>query len=59
MCFFNLAEQAYLEQNVCFSTLKTLKGRLYSFQKLTQLSQGDKVVDTPASNLDGFNWTDS
>jgi hypothetical protein len=26
----------------------------FSLQKLTQLSQGYKVVDGPASNIDGF-----
>jgi hypothetical protein len=54
MCFFNSAEQAYLEQNVCFSPLKTLIGRQYSFVKVTQFSQGNNVLAGPASNLDGF-----
>jgi hypothetical protein len=30
--------------------MKTLSGRQYSFQQVTQFSQGDKVQDTPASN---------
>jgi hypothetical protein len=29
-------------------------GRKYSFQKLNQISQGNKVRDAAASNLDGF-----
>jgi hypothetical protein len=54
MCFFNTAEQAYLEQIECFPPLKTLLGRQYSFQKLTQFSQGNNMLDAPPSNLGGF-----
>jgi hypothetical protein len=36
MCFFNSAEQDYLEQNEPFFTLKTMISRKYSFQTLTQ-----------------------
>jgi hypothetical protein len=53
-CFFNLAEEAYLEKNELFSTLKTTICRKYSFQKLPQMSQGNNVLDAPASYTDGF-----
>jgi hypothetical protein len=36
------------------STLKTIISRKHSFQKLTQFSRGNNVLDTPASNMDGF-----
>jgi hypothetical protein len=59
MWFFNLAEQAYLEQDVHFSPIITLKGRQYSIEKLTQFSQGNEEIDSPPSNLDGFLCTDT
>jgi hypothetical protein len=59
ICFFNLAEEAYLEQNEPFSTLKTMICRKYSFQKQTQFSQGNNVLDATASNIDGFLWRGS
>jgi hypothetical protein len=34
--------------------LKTLIGRKYAFLKFTQFPKGSKVLDTPASQLDGF-----
>jgi hypothetical protein len=54
MCFFNSAELSYLEQTEPISTLKYLSGSMYSTQKLTQFSQGYNVLDSPASNTDGF-----
>jgi hypothetical protein len=54
MCFFNSAQLAYLEQIEHFFPLKTLLGRQYSFQKLTQFSQGNNMLDGPPSNIDGF-----
>jgi hypothetical protein len=54
MCFYNSAEKAYREKNECFSPLKSLIGRQYSFQKLTQFSLGKKVLNAPASILHGF-----
>jgi hypothetical protein len=54
MCFINLAEYTYLEQREPISTLKQTSGRKYSFQKLTQLSQGTNVLDASASNTYGF-----
>jgi hypothetical protein len=47
------AEYAYLCQRELISTLKNLSCRRYSFQKLTQFSQGNNVLDFPASNTDG------
>jgi hypothetical protein len=43
-----------LEENEPLSTLKTLISSKYSFQKLTQFSQGNNVLDAPASNIDSF-----
>jgi hypothetical protein len=48
-----------LEQNEHFPTFKTLIGRPLSFQKLTQLSQGNNVLDDPASNIDAFQSRDA
>jgi hypothetical protein len=59
MCFFNLGESSYLEQTEPISTLKTLSYRKYSFQQLTQFSQGNNILDAPASNTDGFLWRDT
>jgi hypothetical protein len=43
-----------MKRNEPFYILKTMICRKYSFQKLTQLSQGNNVLDVPASNTDGF-----
>jgi hypothetical protein len=45
MSFFNLAEYDYLEQSEPFYTSKTMICRKYSFQKLTQFSQENNVLD--------------
>jgi hypothetical protein len=50
MYFLNSAELAYLEQTDPISTLKRLSCRKYSFQKLTQFSPGNNMLDVPASN---------
>jgi hypothetical protein len=42
-----------------FSSLKILICRKYSFQKLTQFSQGSNVRGDVASNIDGFLWRDT
>jgi hypothetical protein len=34
--------------------LKTLIGMQYSFQKRTQFSQGNNLLDVSRSNIDGF-----
>jgi hypothetical protein len=49
----------YFEQSECYSNLKTLRGRQYYFQKLTQFSYGNNVQDPPASNIDGFHPRDT
>jgi hypothetical protein len=54
MCFFNLDEMAYLEQNEPFSTLKTMRSRKYCFQKVALFLQRNNVLDAAASNIDFF-----
>jgi hypothetical protein len=54
MCFFNSAEQAYLEQSEPVSTLKNLSCRTYSIQKPTQYSQGNNGLHAPAPNRNDF-----
>jgi hypothetical protein len=54
MCFFNSTKWAYLEQSEPISSLKTLIGKMYSFQKLNHFSQGNNMLHAPASNTDGF-----
>jgi hypothetical protein len=53
MCFYNSDKLAYLEQNE-FLSFENADGRQYSRKKLTQVSQGNNVLDAPASNLDNF-----
>jgi hypothetical protein len=43
-----------LEENEPFTILKILIGRKDSFQKLTQFSHGNNVLEAAASNIDGF-----
>jgi hypothetical protein len=40
-----------------FSTLKILMCRKYSFQKRTKFSQGENVLSTAGSTIDGFLWS--
>jgi hypothetical protein len=54
ICFFNSVEYAYLEQNESVSTRKQLSLSKYSFQKLTQFSQGNNVLDAPTSHTHDF-----
>jgi hypothetical protein len=54
--FVNYAEYTYLELTEILSTLKHLNCWKYSFQKLTQFSQGNNVVVAAALNMDGFLW---
>jgi 23S rRNA U2552 (ribose-2'-O)-methylase RlmE/FtsJ len=54
MCFFNLTEEAYLEQNESFYTLITMICRKYSFQKVTQFSQVNNVLSDTAPNTHGI-----
>jgi hypothetical protein len=48
------ADEAYLKSNEPFSTLTFLIYRRYSFQKISDLSQGNNVLDSPASITDAF-----
>jgi hypothetical protein len=59
MCFFNSSEQAYLKQTEPISTLKTMTCKMYSFQNLSQFSQGNNVLHTPVCNIDGFLYRDT
>jgi hypothetical protein len=43
-----------MEQNECFLSLNSLIDRQYSFQKLTEFSHGNNVLDDPASFIDDF-----
>jgi hypothetical protein len=54
MCFFNSGEKAYLEQTQPLSTLKFLSCREYFFQKISQFSHGNNMLDARASNTDSF-----
>jgi hypothetical protein len=53
-CVSTTQLNSYLEENEPFSSLKILICGKYSFQKLTQFSQGYNVPDVPACNTDGF-----
>jgi hypothetical protein len=44
---------------VSISPLKHLSWRIYSSQKLTQISQRNSGLDAAASNTDGFVWRDA
>jgi hypothetical protein len=48
-----------VEQREPISTLENPRSRKYSFQKLTEFSQGNKVLDTPATNSDGSHLRDA
>jgi hypothetical protein len=48
-----------LEQNEPFYTLKTMIFKTYSFQKQTQFSQANNVIDVAASKIDAFLWKDT
>jgi hypothetical protein len=50
----NSPEQVYIKQTEPISTLKHLRCRKFSIQKLTQFSQGNNVLHAAASNPDGF-----
>jgi hypothetical protein len=54
MCFFHLGEWPYLEQNEPLKTWKILICRKYSFQRVTEFSHGNNVLQTEASSIDGF-----
>jgi hypothetical protein len=53
MCFFNSAEYAYLQQRADLHPEKR-KLQVVFLSKLTHILQGNKVLDAPASNTNGF-----
>jgi hypothetical protein len=52
--FLQLSGIRLFGSNSEFLPLENLMVRQHSFQKLTQILQGNKVLDSPVSNLDGF-----
>jgi hypothetical protein len=44
------------EKNVAYLHHEKPKMQEVILYKLTQLSQGNNVLDAPASNIDGFLW---
>jgi hypothetical protein len=48
-----------VEQTELISTLKQLIWMMHFFQKLTQFSQRNNVLDAAATNIDGFLWRDT
>jgi hypothetical protein len=57
--FLQLTEYACLEEMDPTSTFKLLCIRQYSFQNINQFSQGKKMLDAAASNIDVSLWRDS
>jgi hypothetical protein len=45
--------------NTAYLHLEYMIHRKYSFQKITQFSQGNRALDVSASNLHGFLWKDT
>jgi hypothetical protein len=43
-------------KTIAYPNLENQSWRNYSFQKFTQFSQGNNVLDVPASNTNGFPW---
>jgi hypothetical protein len=54
--FYQLTYIGLFGTNEPFSNLKTLICRMYSYQKLTQFSQGNNVLNSDTSNRDVFLW---
>jgi hypothetical protein len=50
--FLQFSRMAYLEQTEPISTMQTLIYKKYSFQTQTQFSQGNNLLEAPASNTD-------
>jgi hypothetical protein len=53
MCFYTSANRP-ISKKISVSSFEIHDGRQYSFQKLTQFSLGNNVLDAPISNIDGF-----
>jgi hypothetical protein len=56
--FFQLSRIGLFGTKKPISNLKNLSCRKYSFQKLSQLSQGNDVLNATHSNIDAFLWSD-
>jgi hypothetical protein len=52
--FLHYIWRGYFSLSEWFSHLKMLTDNNYTFHRLTQISKGNNVPDTPASNIDGF-----
>jgi hypothetical protein len=59
LVFLQLSWIGVFETRWASSTLKMEICRVYSFQKLTEFSQGHTVLDVAASKIDGFLWRDT
>jgi positive regulator of sigma E activity len=57
--FLQLCRIAYLEQTEPVSTLKIVIFGKYSFQKLTQFSHGNNMLEALPFNTDGFLSSDT
>jgi hypothetical protein len=56
---WNSSEKAYWEQTQPITTLETMVCRKYSFQRVSEFSQGNNLLEAAASNMDGFLWRDT
>jgi hypothetical protein len=54
VCSFKLAELGLSGANRSYPHLENYDLQAVFFQTLTQFSQGNKVLDAPGSNTDGF-----
>jgi hypothetical protein len=50
--FLHLLERGFFAQNWCSSLMKMVRGRQYTFQKLTQFTMLNKMLDPLYSNID-------
>jgi hypothetical protein len=57
--FLQLSRIGPFGTNWAFLPLENLIGRHHYFQKLTQFSQGNNVLDAPLSNIGGFPSSDT
>jgi hypothetical protein len=55
ICFFNIAGDL-LDHSESLCILKAMVCRKYSFEKQTEFSQENNVLDASASNTNGFLW---
>jgi hypothetical protein len=52
--FYNSPIRVYFEQSECFCHLKTLRGRKFSYQKLSLFIKGNNVQGIPCSTINCF-----